>query len=112
LTLKAKASKGSAFVGWSGPCTGRARCKVKVTGHLLVTAKFAAKNCVVPNVKGKSLSAARKALQAHSCSVGRVTHAPSNKVAAGSVISESPQAGTHLRHNGKVRLTVSFGKKP
>ena len=112
LTLKARAAKGSAFAGWSGPCTGRARCKLKVTGHLAVTAKFTAKNCVVPNVKGKSLSAARKALQAHSCSVGRVAHAHSNTVPAGSVISESPQAGTRLRHNAKVRLTVSSGKKP
>jgi beta-lactam-binding protein with PASTA domain len=30
-------------------------------------------------------------------------------VGAGNVISQSPKAGTHLKHNGKVSLTVSEG---
>jgi hypothetical protein len=111
LTLKAKASAGSAFAGWSGACTGRSRCRVKVNGHLAVTAKFTLENCVVPNVKGKTLTAARQALKAHSCSTGRIKHAFSSTVQAGRVISESPRPGTHLRHNGKVGLTVSSGKK-
>jgi serine/threonine-protein kinase len=83
-----------------------------VNGHLAVTAKFTLKNCVVPNVKGKTLSAARQALKTHSCSPGKIKRAFSNAVQAGRVISESPQAGTHLRHNGKVTLTVSEGTKP
>lgn len=111
VTLRVKASKGSAFAGWSGACTGRSRCRLKINGHLSATAKFILRNCVVPNVKGKSLSAARHALEAHFCSAGRVVHAFSNTVRAGRVISESPKAGTHLRRNGKVRLTVSAGTK-
>jgi serine/threonine-protein kinase len=76
-----------------------------------VTAKFTLKNCVVPRVKGKSLSAAKKALKSHSCSAGKIRHAFSNKVKHGHVISTKPKAGTHLKHNGKVKLTVSKGKK-
>jgi hypothetical protein len=112
LTLKAKTSPGSAFAGWSGACTGRSRCKVKVNGHLAVTAKFTLRNCTVPNVRGETLAAARQTLKAHSCSTGKLKRAFSNTVQTGHVISESPRTGTHLKHNGKVSLTVSAGKKP
>ncbi len=113
VSLKAKASKGSAFAGWSGAvgCGRKSKCKVKISGALKVTAKFALKNCVVPNVKGQSLSAAKHSLKAHSCSAGQVKHAFSSKVQAGSVISQSPKAGSHLKHNGKVSLTVSEGPR-
>jgi len=41
VTLKAKASKGSVFAGWSGACTGRRpTCKLRVDDSLKVTAKF------------------------------------------------------------------------
>jgi hypothetical protein len=111
VTLKAKAAKGSAFAGWSGAvgCGRKSTCKVKIIGVLKVTAKFALKNCVVPNVKGRSLSAAKRALKAHSCSAGKIKHAFSSKVKAGRVISQSPTAGSHLKHSGKVSLTVSEG---
>jgi hypothetical protein len=105
--------KGSAFAGWSGAvgCTRKSMCKIKVNGNLKVTAKFTLKNCVVPNVKGKSLSAAKHALKGHSCSAGKIKHAFSSRVKTGRVISQSPQAGSHLKHNGKVSLTVSEGPK-
>jgi Pro-kumamolisin, activation domain/PASTA domain/IPT/TIG domain/Divergent InlB B-repeat domain len=110
VTLRAKASGGSVFAGWSGACTGRrSTCKLKMEDALKVTAKFSLRNCVVPNVKGKSLLAARRALKAHSCSAGKIRYAFSSKVTAGHVISQKPPAGTHLRHNGKVSLTVSRG---
>jgi hypothetical protein len=113
VTLKAKASKGSAFAGWSGAvgCTTKTTCKINVNGNLEATAKFVPKNCVVPNVKGKSLSAAKQALKAHACSAGKIKHAFSSSVKTGRVISQSPQAGSHLKHNGKVSLTVSEGPK-
>ncbi|HKD93492.1 MAG TPA: protease pro-enzyme activation domain-containing protein [Gaiellaceae bacterium] len=109
VTLKEKAAKGSTFVGWSGGCTGKATCKVVAKAALTVTAKFAAGNCVVPNVKGKSLSAAKSTLKAHFCSAGKISHAHSSTVQKGHVISQSPNAGTHLKHDGKVSLTVSTG---
>jgi hypothetical protein len=110
VTLKAKASKGSTFVGWSGACAGKSTCKLKIDGALSATAKFTLRNCIVPNVKGKSLAAAKRSLKAHSCSSGKIRHAFSKKVSTGRVISESPKAGAHLRHNAKVSLTVSEGK--
>ena len=109
VTLKAKPARGSSFAGWSGACHGRSKCKLKVTGPLTATAKFTLKNCVVPNVKGKTLSAAKRALKAHFCSAGKIKHASSSRVPVGRVISESPKAGTHLKHNGRVNLTVSKG---
>jgi hypothetical protein len=111
VTLKAIASKGSTFTGWSGACTGKTTCKVMLSAAMSVTAKFTGKPCVVPNVKGKTLSRAKRALKAHACSVGRIKHAFSSKVTSGRVISQKPRAGTHLKHNGKVNLTVSQGKK-
>lgn len=111
VILKAKASSGSRFGGFTGACTGKSTCSVVANQARSVTAKFTLKNCVVPRVKGKSLSAAKKALKSHSCSAGKIRHAFSNKVKHGHVISTKPKAGTHLKHNGKVKLTVSKGKK-
>jgi beta-lactam-binding protein with PASTA domain len=66
---------------------------------------------VVPKVKGKTLSAAKRALKAHACTTGKIKHAFSSKVKKGRVISQKPKAGKHLKHNAKVGLTVSRGKK-
>src|SRR6266545_1053605 len=70
-----------------------------------------ARGCVVPKVTGKPLAKAKKMLAAAHCSTGRVRRAVSAKVKAGSVISERPQAGTHLASGGKVNLVVSLGRK-
>ena len=50
------------------------------------------------------------AIRAHACTAGTVTHAVLETVQRGRVISQKPKAGSHLKHNGKVRLTVSKGK--
>ena len=110
VTLKEKAAKGSTFVGWSGGgCVGKATCKIVAKAALSVTAKFAHKNCVVPNVRGKSLAAAKNTLNAHFCSAGKIKNAASSTVAKGRVISQSPSPGSHLPYSGKVSLTVSTG---
>ena len=111
VTLRAKASKGSSFVHWSGACTGKGRCKVRVDRALGITAKFTLKNCLVPNVVGKTFAAAKRALKARFCAVGNLDEAFSNTVPAGHVISQKPRAGSHLRHGGKVGLRVSKGRK-
>ena len=64
------------------PASPRARSRP--TRALTVTAKFALENCVVPNVAGKSLSAAKRALKSHFCSAGKIKHAFSSTVATGS----------------------------
>ena len=66
--------------------------------------------CVVPKVIGKTLSAAKKALTAASCSVGTI-RAVYAKAKKGRVVAEHPKPGTHLKHGGKVTLTLSKGKK-
>jgi len=40
VTLKAKASKGSTFAGWSGACRSKTVCKLKIAGPLTETARF------------------------------------------------------------------------
>jgi len=113
VTLKAKASKGSSFAGWIGACTGRrAACKVTARQSLSATAKFTLKDCVVPNVQGKTLAGAKRTLKEHFCRAGRVRHVFSGKVQKGHVISQKPKRGNRLKHGGKVRLDVSKGPKP
>ncbi|MDQ2984249.1 MAG: PASTA domain-containing protein [Actinomycetota bacterium] len=68
------------------------------------------KACVVPNVKGKTLQAARKRLVAAHCRVGKVGSAFSG-MKTGRVISQSAKAGKHLAHLAKVNLVLSRGHK-
>jgi hypothetical protein len=67
--------------------------------------------CVVPKVKGKSLKAAKRALKAHSCSLGKVKRGFSSKVKKGRVISQRPKPGRHLSHGAKVSLVISKGRR-
>ena len=70
---------------------------------------FKSRPCIVPNVRGKSLAAAGKALTAGHCKQGKVTRARSSTVTSGHVISSKPPAG-HLGSPGtKVNLVVSRG---
>jgi PASTA domain-containing protein/List-Bact-rpt repeat protein len=113
LALTATPSAGSRFSGWSGGgCTGTGTCHVN-TGitEQAVRATFSPvpKPCVVPRLKGKTLNAAKRAIRARNCTVGRVKHAGSRKVRRGHVISQRPRAGRHLRRGAKVNLVLSRG---
>jgi beta-lactam-binding protein with PASTA domain len=68
--------------------------------------------CVVPNVKGKTLSGAKRALTSRHCRTGKISHAFSSKVKKGRVISQKPKARAKLKNGAKVALTLSKGKKP
>jgi beta-lactam-binding protein with PASTA domain len=76
-----------------------------------VTATFSPlpKPCVVPRLKGKTLNAAKRAIRARNCTVGRVKHAGSRQVRRGRVISQRPRAGRHLRRGARVNLVLSRG---
>ena len=63
----------------------------------------------VPNVVGQTRAAATAAIQAGGLVVGTVTTASSSTVATGSVISESPSAGTQVNAGSAVSLVVSTG---
>jgi hypothetical protein len=67
--------------------------------------------CVVPKLKGKSFKAAKRALGAHKCSLGKVGRAFSTKVKKGRVITQRPKPGRHLSHGSKVRLVISKGRR-
>jgi beta-lactam-binding protein with PASTA domain len=67
------------------------------------------KACLVPNVLGDTLAAAKAALKKANCSTGTVTKKASGTVAKGDVISSSPKAGTKHKAGTKVKLTVSSG---
>jgi len=67
--------------------------------------------CIVPRVRGKTLRAARKALQATNCGVGAVKFMRSATVGAGKIITQSPAAGRIVAPGSKVKLTVSLGRR-
>jgi hypothetical protein len=108
VTLKARPAKGSRFVRWSGACTGTGKCTLVIAGNAAVGATFALRPCVVPNVVGKSLNGAKRAIRKRFCSVGRLTLTPSS-LAKGHVISQQPRRGKKLRQHAKIDLVVSEG---
>jgi len=66
--------------------------------------------CVVPKLKGKPLSRAKRALGTAHCSVGKVTHAYS-RGKSGVVLAQKPAAGKRLPKGTKVGLVVSKGTR-
>ena len=62
--------------------------------------------CVVPKLKGDTLSKAKKALNTAHCRLGRVTRKKSKKK-PGRVISQKPKPGTILSNGAQVSVAVS-----
>ncbi|HKD94000.1 MAG TPA: PASTA domain-containing protein [Gaiellaceae bacterium] len=113
VTLTAAADSGSTFTGWSGGgCSGTSNCVVTLNSDTGVTATFTTtpppppKPCVVPNVKGKKLAAAKASIRSHHCSVGKITRVKSSSRNRGKVVSQSPKPGKQLAHGAKVALKV------
>ena len=112
LTLTATPAAGSVFVGWSGGCTGRSPvCTVTMNEDVSATATFARVKCVVPNVRGKTLAVAKKAIVRAKCAVGSIRHARSRTVKRGRVISQAPPPRTSLGGAARVNLVVSRGPR-
>jgi uncharacterized delta-60 repeat protein len=66
--------------------------------------------CVVPNVRRKTLRIARRALARGRCAVGRVTRKFSKGVSNGRVISQSRRPGLRLPVGSRVNLVLSKGR--
>lgn len=66
--------------------------------------------CVVPNVRGKSLRIARRTAARGRCAVGRVTRRFSKRVKKGRVISQSRRPGLRLPVGSRVNLVLSKGR--
>ncbi len=65
------------------------------------------KRCKVPNVKGKKLKAAKKAIKKARCKVGKVAKKSSKKVGKGRVIATSPKAGAKRKKGFRVKVVVA-----
>ena len=66
-------------------------------------------NCVVPNVAGKALTAAKHAITHGACTVGKIKYTFSASIPRGHVITQHPNAGKKLAYHSKVSLLVSKG---
>jgi serine/threonine-protein kinase len=66
----------------------------------------------VPDVTGRSQSAAEAALTGAGLAVGAITRQPSSTQTAGNVISQSPSGGASVPSGAKVNLTVAQAPKP
>jgi hypothetical protein len=108
VTLKAKAARGSKFSGWSGACKGSHRCNVTTNDTVTVKAKFVLRPCIVPDLVGKTLAAAKAAIKKAFCSLGKVKTVPSSR-AKGKVLSQKPKHGKRLKQHAKISLVVSKG---
>ena len=75
------------------------------------TARFTPPRCVAPNVVGKTLAAATRALTAAACTRGRVTRVQSKTVKVGKVMAQTPRAGAVAPEGAAVALRVSRGRR-
>jgi PASTA domain-containing protein len=66
----------------------------------------AAPKCHVPNLKGKTLKAAKKLIRSKGCTVGEVKKKHGVTVATGKVAGQSPAAGKAVVAGTKVKLTL------
>jgi hypothetical protein len=69
------------------------------------------RRCVVPNVRGKPLAAARRAIRRAGCTTGRVRRSYSASVRSGRVIAQAPRPGIRKRAGAKVSLVLSKGRR-
>ena len=67
--------------------------------------------CVVPNVVGKKLGAAKVKIKARHCKVGKLRYVKSTKKKRGRVVREKPASGKHLGNNAKVSLWIGRGPR-
>lgn len=67
------------------------------------------KPCVVPELTGKTVPDARRSLDSHGCSAGRIEHVRSRTVPRGRVISQTRQPGRRFAPWTEIRLEVSKG---
>jgi hypothetical protein len=109
VALKAKPTRGSKFSGWSGACKGIRSCKITANADVELTAKFVLRPCIVPNLVGKTLKAAKLAVKRAFCSVGKVRTSAPSKARKGTVASQQPKHGRHVKQHTRVALVVSGG---
>jgi uncharacterized delta-60 repeat protein len=68
-------------------------------------------SCVVPDVRGKKLAAAKSSIKKALCRVGKVTRKRSKAAKKGRVLSQRPKAGATVLGGTKVNLVLGKGRK-
>ena len=108
VQLTAKPAAGYIFYSWSGPVANASSISttVRMNAAANVTATF---RPVVPNVVRQTKAMATTAIDNLGLVVGTVTTSASSTVPSGSVISESPIAGTVVNSGASVNLVISSG---
>jgi hypothetical protein len=81
----------------------------KVTSSVSVLTASTAPQCVVPNVRGQTLAAAKHALRGAHCRVAAVRWYRDGNVPQGRVVKSQPVARTVQPSFGKVALEISSG---
>ena len=62
--------------------------------------------CKVPNLKNRRIAAARRAVKAAGCTVGKVTRRRGAKASAARVRSQGPKAGTTVGAGTAVKIRL------
>jgi outer membrane protein assembly factor BamB len=70
---------------------------------------FAAKRCIVPALRGKTLASARRALTRAGCRLGRVRRGYSRTVGYGRIVGQYPRPGARIQRGAKVSVRVRRG---
>ncbi|HEY7630568.1 MAG TPA: PASTA domain-containing protein [Thermoleophilaceae bacterium] len=66
-------------------------------------------NCIVPDVRNRTLPSVKRRLKKHACTLGKVTRKHSRRAKKGRVIRQRPAPGTTLPNNGKVAIVLGKG---
>jgi hypothetical protein len=77
-----------------------------IAGTATSTTPFSYEGCKVPNLVGKKLKAAKKALKKADCKIGTVTKKEGATAHTGKVKKQSPKAGRVLAPGSKVKVTL------
>ncbi len=83
----------------------------EVGSHVTVIVSSGPAPVRVPDVTGETLSAAEAALTSVGLSVGSTAHMPSSSQPSGTILAQSPNAGTPLHEGGRVNLTIAQAPK-
>jgi hypothetical protein len=82
-----------------------------VTRSRRVTVRYVPGPCLVPTLRGRTLSAARTTLLERGCAVGAIHLQHSRSVPRGRVIGTLPAGGRQRRHGSRVALFLSSGPR-
>src|SRR5438132_1065806 len=109
VTQQSSTTVASGHVISESPAAGTSVAKGSAVNLVVSSGAPAPTQVAVPNVVGQTQAAATSAITSAGLTAGTVTMQSSTTVASGSVISESPAAGTSVASASAVNLVVSSG---